>query len=135
MSWDLAFNAEIGDLLFSPSLDLLGATGDGLTTQRIYVRCKIPRGTWQYDEDGTLGSRITSVSRSVAAQQVQDLPNLVREALEPMDDIHVDDVQVQVDDENRLIVSVSYTPIDDTSDSVDPVPLSTLPSIDSTVTL
>lgn len=136
MSWDLALDGDTGDLLFSPTLDLLGSTGDGLTKQRILIRCKVPRGAWEYDPDGTLGSRLQTVSRAPSPAQLAAAPGLVREALEPMDDIHIDDVQVSIDENNRLVVEVAYTPLPvvDESDATT-VDVSDLPSIDATVTI
>src|SRR3954469_22991398 len=112
MPWDFALDGDTGDILFGPTHDLLGTTGDGLTRQRILLRCKIPRGGWQYDDDGSLGSRLNLITNAPSARQVVEAPALVREALEPMDDIAIDDVQVSTDENNRLLVSVSYRNVD-----------------------
>jgi len=132
VSWDLALDAS-GDVIFSPTLDLLGSTGDGLTKQRILIRCRVPRGSWAWDEDNTFGSRLAAISRNPSPQQLAQAPALVREALEPMTDISIDDVQVAIDDENRLVVSVTYTNIF-TDDEADSVPADDVP-IDATVTV
>lgn len=135
MPWDLALDGESGDILFGPTHDLLGATGDGLTKQRILLRCRIPRGTWQYDETGTLGSSLTTISSAPSAAQVAQAPALVREALEPMDDISVGDVQVSTDDQNRLIVMLNYTTVADPDEENAVVINDVLPSIDATMTV
>ena len=135
MPWDLALDGETGDLLFSPTHDLLGATGDGLTNQRILLRCRIPRGAWQYDEEGTLGSRLAAISRAPSARQLAEAPSLVQEALEPMDDISVGDVQVSTDENNRLVVSVNYVTVDPVEGEDAQVIDDSMPSIDATMTI
>lgn len=132
--WDLAIDGETGDLIFSPHLDLLGAAGPNLTQQRILTRCKIPRGTFTYDVDGTLGSRLHTISSSATSRQVREAPALVEEALEPMTDIRVNDVDVSVDENNRLVVSVKYSNVvgsDETEDAV----VDTTPDYDARVTI
>lgn len=135
MPWDIALDGESGDLLFSPTHDLLGTTGDGLTKQRILLRCKIPRGGWQYDEDGTLGSNLHLITRAPSAAQLAEAPSLVQEALEPMDDISVEDVQVSTDENNRLVVAVTYTNVvvDDEEDITEIE--TSIPTIDATMTI
>jgi hypothetical protein len=118
--WDLALDGESGDILFSPTRDLLGATGDGLTRQRILLRCKIPRGSWQYDDDKTLGSRLNTISRFPSSRQINEAPGIVREALEPMDDIVLNDVQVSTTDKNQLLVAVNYSVVDEIDDDSGP---------------
>lgn len=111
MSWDLALDGDSGDVIFSPTLDLLGSTGDGLTKQRILLRCKIPRGSWMYDEDKTLGSRLYETFSAPSAQAIVQAPALVREALEPMDDISIVNVEATFDENNRIVIAVGFTPI------------------------
>lgn len=135
MSWDLALEGESGDLIFSPTLDLLGSTGEGLTKQRILLRCRIPRGVWAYDETGELGSRLAEISRNPGPVQLANAPALVREALAPMDDISVDSVQATTDENNRLVVAVSYRPVltEDESDATGTTDSTSV--IDATVTI
>lgn len=133
MAYDLALDGT-GDLLFTGIHDLQGATGDVLTQQRILLRCKIPRGGWAYDEDGTLGSRLATISRSPSAKQLQEAPSLVMEALEPMDDISVQDVQVATDDDGRLVISVAYTNVSAEEEAVQS-PDDTMPTIDAIMTI
>jgi hypothetical protein len=133
--WDLALS-ENGDLMFSPTRDLLGTTADELTKQRILVRCRIPRGSWAYDATGTLGSRLAASSRNPHASQLQQAPALVREALAPMDDIQIEDVQVSTDENNRLMVAVNFKSIisvddQETADAVD----ESMPSVDAIMTI
>lgn len=135
LPWDIALDGDSGDILFGPTHDLLGTTGDGLTQQRILLRCKIPRGGWQYDEDGTLGSRLTLITNAPSAAQVAQAPALVREALEPMDDISVEDIQVSADKNNRLVVSVSYRNVDVENDEDITEIDTSIPTIDATMTI
>ena len=55
MPFDLAIS-EHGDLVMSGSRDLAGISGSDQTGQRVQIRLRLHRGTWFYDEDGTLGS-------------------------------------------------------------------------------
>lgn len=92
MAYDLALDAN-GDLVISGHRDLSGISGTHLTEQRMRIRLQIPRGTWLYDADKTLGSLL---HRSIGGHpsQAYSLPSVAREALRPMDDIQVGDVEV-----------------------------------------
>jgi hypothetical protein len=133
--WDLALDGETGDIIFSPTHDLLGATGDGLTQQRILLRCRIPRGAWQYDEEGTLGSRLASHAGVSSVRMLNEAPGFVREALEPMDDISVGEIQVATDENNRIVVSLNYTNVVNPDDEGAVVIDDTVPTIDATMTI
>lgn len=109
--FDLAIDLESCDLMFGPHTDLLGASGDVVTRQRILARCKIPRGSWVYDETGTLGSRLYQISGHPTGQQLSQSPSLVQEALEPMQDIRVGQIVPKVTQDNHLAVFVGYQPI------------------------
>lgn len=136
MAFDIALDGESGDVIFGPTRDLLGATGDGLTKQRILLRCKVPRGSWVYDEDGTLGSRLYTISASASAAQLQQAPAYVREAVEPMDDIQLTDVSAVLDDQNRIVVAVDFINViaDDEIDA-SPIEDDQLPGIETTFTV
>src|SRR4051812_24218817 len=122
--WDLALDPTTGDLLFGPTHDLLGTSGTKLTEQRIMTRCKIPRGTYTYDEAGTLGSRLYSISGSPIARQAREAPALVQEALEPMSDVNITAIDVGVTEDDRVFLIVNYTPVvrADEGDVVQPDP-------------
>lgn len=133
MSWDLALDLESTDVIFGPSRDLLGQTSAELYRQRIFVRCKVPRGT--FGDDETFGSRLHEIAGYTLDRQFREAPPLVREALEPMDDIEIMDVIVEVTDNNRLAVTVKFRPIlspDETDEIVDD---GELPDFDAVVTI
>jgi hypothetical protein len=80
--------------------------------QRIHVRLKVMRGTWFYDTTGTLGSRLHEafpLPRPIGAAAVEQM---VREALAPMEDLFLDNVQVfgDEDDGRRVEVRLEYRP-------------------------
>lgn len=132
--WDLAVDGETGDLIFGPSRDLLGAAGSNLTDQRILVRCKIPRGSFTFDADGTLGSRLYKISSTSLDRKIKEAGALIREAVEPMDDIQVSEVNVDVDENNRIRANVKYAPIVANDESEDVIADPT-PSYDARVTI
>lgn len=122
--WDLALDPDSGDLLFGPTHDLLGVTGTNLTDQRILTRCKIPRGTYTYDETGSLGSRLYTISGSPIERQAREGPALVQEALEPMADVNIDSIDVGLTDDDRVFMTVKYSPVvrADEGDVIQPDP-------------
>ena len=92
MPFDLAIS-EKGDLIIAGNRDLQGSSGTPLVEQRMLLRLKIPRGSWLYDEDKTLGSLAHQIMKS-HPNRAYDLPSIVQEALRPMDDISVHDVEI-----------------------------------------
>jgi hypothetical protein len=117
--FDLAINRETGDLIFSPHVDLLGSSGENLLKQRVFIRCKIPRGTWIYDEDGSLGSNLYKISRNLTPAQLGAAAALVREALSSMEDYSIDDVQVFLTDDNRILVNASLASVTDPDEIIE----------------
>lgn len=113
VAYDLEIDGTTGDLVFAPSRDLAGVSGSALTKQRILIRCKVPRATWLYDSDGTFGSDLYKISNAPGPSQLAQAPALVHEALMPMDDIKIDDVQVGIDSENRLSINVLFSDVND----------------------
>jgi hypothetical protein len=109
--WDLALDGATGDFIFGPNHDLLGSSGNELTEQRILVRTKIPRGSFTYDADGTLGSQLHAIMSYPSARQLNEAPAIVQQALNEMDDIQITSVDVEEDAKRRLIISVSYSPV------------------------
>lgn len=114
MAWDLAIGPH-GDLLFAGNRDLTGVGGHSLTEQRIRLRCKIPRGSWVYDEPRTLGSNLWKLLGVGRADVIENVDPYVREALTPMGDISVEDVLVVTDGHedhhDHVHVEISYKPI------------------------
>lgn len=132
MAWDLALDADSGDVIFGPSRDLLGTTGSGLVEQRIIVRCKIRRGSFVYDENNTLGSRLHEITRFDSGRQLREAPALVQEALEPMGDIRVLGVDAEITEDNRLSLGVRFQPIVGTDEGS--IPTEVIPEYDARVT-
>lgn len=110
MSWDLALDGDSGDIMFGASGDLLGVSGVPLVNQRILVRTKIPRGSWYADDTGTLGSDLYLISGAPSSSSLDVAKADVLEALVPMDDITVNDVDASITDDDRLLIVVSWTP-------------------------
>lgn len=130
--WDVALDGETGDIIFGPGRDLLGSSGPELNLQRILTRCKIVRGSFVYDPDDTLGSRLNEISRYTTDRQVREAPPLVMEALEPMDDISVSSVEAEITEDNRLLIIVQYQPV--VSDDEAEIPVEEIPEYEARVT-
>jgi len=86
------------------------ATDPLLDRQRIRFRLKIPRGTFAYDVTGLLGSRLYAAQRLSVERALTEIPLIIREALEPMDDIDVRDIAIEQDevDPGKMIVQLKY---------------------------
>jgi hypothetical protein len=127
---DLATDPATGDFMFGGTRDLMGCTGPELVNQRILTRARIPRGTFAYDENGTLGSRLHSIMGYPSQRQISSAPALVQEAVEPMDDIRVTNVTVNVTDDNRLELHVKWVPVVGRDETV-PAPTEITPDFDA----
>jgi phage baseplate assembly protein W len=103
MAFDLAL-APNGDLVFAANRDWLGVSGTPQIEQRMRTRIKIPRGSWVYDENQGLGSRIHRVLQQAPDRAVIEIPVFIREALDDMDDIAIQDVQVVMDGRSVRVV-------------------------------
>jgi hypothetical protein len=112
MSWDFAIDGETGDWVFGPDRDYLTVTGTAILRQNILTRLKIPRGSFIYDDVGSLGSRLYAAMRMTRDDAIAEIPGIVREALAPMSEITVSDVQVlgDVEGTSRLMVRIMYSP-------------------------
>lgn len=116
MPVDLAFDFKVGDLAIAPNKDLDRKTGADLVEQRIRVRLKIIQGSWLLDPTGgSLGSRLTDALRLPMFRATTEIPLMVQEALEPMDDISVTNVVVEPDEDDSSSVSLTiyYSILDD----------------------
>lgn len=111
MAWDLALS-DTGDLIFGPNRDLLGVSGQELDKQRIVVRCRIPRGSFIYDEDETLGSNLHTISRYTSARQLSLAEAYVQEALADMEGVDVEEVEAALTDEGYVGIRVKFTQTD-----------------------
>jgi len=112
MSWDFALDGETGDWVFGPDRDYLSVTGNAILRQNILTRLKIPRGSFIYDEIGSLGSRLYDALRMTRDDAISEIPGIVREALAPMNEIVVSDVQVlgDISESRQLLVRIMYSP-------------------------
>lgn len=125
MSHDLAIDYNTGDLLVSPSMDVDVRTGTGTVEQRIRVRLRVWYGEW--DIDPTLGSRIHDVMRMPEFRAIGETELAIREALEPMDDVSIQLVQVaqDTDDPAKLNVVITYAVREPSNDVSEPFVLTT----------
>lgn len=104
--WDLGIS-ENGDLMIAGHRDLLGRSGTDLIEQRMRLRLIIERGSWNLDQNGTIGSNLRRIIGMSPEQSAQTAPVFVQEALRDMDEIVVDDVFVDPSDHD-LKVNVLY---------------------------
>lgn len=109
MAFDLAIS-EHNDLIFAANRDLLGVGGVELVEQRIKLRIKMERGSWVYDINQDLGSNVHRALGKVYDLAASEIPTWVRQALEPMEDIQVQEVQMRqpVDNSQLAEIVVSY---------------------------
>jgi hypothetical protein len=104
--YDLAFS-EHSDLIVSASGDAAGISGIDLIEQRMRFRLMLRRGTWLYDEAKTMGSNLHLVIGMSPEDAENAIGPLVREALRPMDEIVVDDVQIVTADPDAPVTSIT----------------------------
>jgi len=107
MARDLAIDYNTGDLIVAPTKDLDLRTGQGTIEQRIRVRLKVWGGEW--DINPSLGSRLYDVIRMPNWRAVNEVELAVREALEPMEDISIQNVSVALDEDDVRVVSLTIT--------------------------
>lgn len=112
--FDLKMNYQTGDLVIGPDNDLVGISGHQMAWHRAHIRLIIQKGKWMLDPtDGELGSRLPTLLRAGEDVGLAEAGLLVREALEPMDDIElvqVDVVRNQID-ARKLDVKVVLRPL------------------------
>lgn len=128
MAIDLAINTNTGDLRIAPNKDFERVVGEATVKQRILVRLRIYQGEWSLDPTGgSLGSRLHEVVRLPIWRAEQEAGLVIREAIEPMEDVRVHDVQVSIsgDTKKKLEVVITYAHIEPSGQSGDNVDLST----------
>lgn len=111
---DIAIDFRSGDLILAPNRDFAGISGLDEMAQRIHLRLMIERGTWLYDPtEGQLGSRLSSLPGMNQSRAIGEAGLLIREALAPMEDIEIEQVDVMLDpeDETVIICNISYRDI------------------------
>ena len=112
MPWDFMRDSQTGDWLFSGNMDYSGVTSEMLIQQRVSINLKIPRGSFVYDSSKTLGSRLYDMIHSDFDRGLRDAPDIIREALEGMTDISIDEIQVSTtEDPRQLSVRINYHPV------------------------
>jgi len=113
---DLAIDYNTGDLVIAPNKDLEVRSGQQTIEQRIRVRLRIFQGEWTLDPTGgTLGSTLHDAVRLPTWRAIEEIPLIVKEALEPMDDIEVRSVDAVLDpDDARTVdLTISYAQLGD----------------------
>jgi phage gp46-like protein len=135
MAYDFALDPVTGDFLFGPTRDIIGVTGPELDEQRISIRCKIPRGTFTYDEEGTLGSFLHLISRNPSRQQMDDARGYVAEALEDMDGISIDTIDVETTESGVLNIGVKFVQTSSLDEDEEEDVETDLPEFDANVML
>jgi hypothetical protein len=109
MPWDIAFHPDTGDWLFNAQTDLQSVSGPEQTLQRIKTRLRIHAGSWIYDTDHSLGSELFAGLRIPRDRAIAEIPAYIEQALAPMTDISVEDVQIdEGSNERELEVLVKY---------------------------
>lgn len=112
MSWDIAL-APTGDIRFSSSGDLAGISGTDLIEQRMMLRMKIQRGSWTYDEDGTLGSQLVRLTGMASQLAITQVDAYVREALRDMNEISIGDIDISQNG-SALVLLINYSVVEET---------------------
>lgn len=109
MAYDFATDPLTGDWLFSGNRDVQGVEGEQVVAQRIRHRLRIVRGSWALDpSDGALGSRLEQMLRLPRQRAILEARIMVEEALSPMDDVTVTDVQVVEQGTTTLKLTILY---------------------------
>lgn len=132
MAVDIAIDYNTGDLLIAPNKGIEIRAAQNTVDQRIRTRLKVYGGEWELDPSGgLLGSRLRDTLRLPIWRAKQEIPLVVREALEPMDDIRVGEVLADVDPDNSRAIrlTIFYAMLED-DESVSEETLSTSLSIE-----
>lgn len=115
MAVELAIDYNTGDLLVAPNSGIEIRTGQASVDQRIRVRLRIFAGEWLLDPtQGQLGSHLKSASRMPMWRAQEQVPHMVREALQPMEDVQVHDVicTENPDHPNTLDLLITYSMVE-----------------------
>jgi hypothetical protein len=99
-------------LVFNANGDLAAAVGDNVVAQRIHTRIIIPLGSFIYNPN--LGSRLRGTSlRAPMNKGAQEISAVIREALQPMDDIEISEINVvpSETDPTSMTAHIAYRPL------------------------
>jgi hypothetical protein len=107
LPYDLALS-EHNDLIFAANGDLQGVVGPEHVEQRIRLRIKMVRGSWVYDLNGDLGSNVHGSLGKMYERAATEIPMFVRQALETMEDVVIQDVQLSQPGEGIAEIMVAY---------------------------
>jgi hypothetical protein len=107
--FDLAISSS-GDLIIAGNRDLIGIDGTNLIEQRMRLRCKIPRGSWVYDDNQRLGSSLHTILGSNPNRVLPQIAVFVNEALRGMEETQVLDVDLKQEGK-QITAIVTYEPI------------------------
>jgi hypothetical protein len=119
LSWDIALSPA-GDLIFSPSLDVMGISGTDLIEQRMMIRLRVQRGSWTYDEDDSFGSNLYQVMGQNSLTATAQIDSYVREALRDMTDIEITAVNISVDPITQAVtLLIDYNVLDETGQATE----------------
>jgi hypothetical protein len=94
MAWDIKMDGETRDWVFTASRDYAHVEGMDIVKQRVMTRLFIERGTFIYDVQGDLGSRTWELLRFPHWKSEEQLNITIQEALAPMDDVEIIEVEV-----------------------------------------
>ncbi len=108
MAYDTYLNRKTGDWAFNAVGDFMGVTGEEFDRQRIWVRAKIPRGTFTYDKAKTLGSTLYQVTRNPSPDQLAAAQAAMYTALEGILGVTVESVDAVLDGK-QIALQVSFS--------------------------
>lgn len=117
---DIAIDFRTGDLKLSAHRDFAGISGPDEVVQRIHVRLMIERGGWLYDPtDGQLGSRLQGTTNMLPGRALGEVDLLIREALQPMNDIAIVDIETLIDPDNerQIVAHITYRQVSDPNET------------------
>jgi hypothetical protein len=112
MAFDLALNPATGDLVFSGNRDIQGISGPNQVAQRIHIRLMVRAGEWIYDKDKSLGSYLPGTLQHARERVLNELPLLIEQALSPMTDVTIQEVEIEppAPEDTKVRVHIYYTP-------------------------
>lgn len=119
--------SPLGDLVFSANRDAAIVSKADLTTQRIMLRLKLPRGSFVYGPKD-LGSEMARLLRAgTTAEQRARGVSIVTQALKPMQDFTITSVSVEPSptDPRGVIVYIEGKIILTAKSGARPIPFST----------